>query len=200
MYPLSFEAEYGDGRRSRGYAALGVVFFLKGLLLLPHLIILSVLGYAATLVAWIGYWVIAVTGELPGFFFEFPLRVMQWQGRTSAWLFTLRDEYPPFAWEAPEYGARFDATEGPGMRSRLFAVLGIIFLKPIAAIPHLIVLAFVQIAAVIAVWVGYVMVLFTGQLSDGIFGFAEGAVRWSLRVSGWIFSLTDEYPPFRLSS
>jgi hypothetical protein len=200
MYPLTFEADYGDGQRSRGLAALGVVIFLKALLLLPHLIILSVLGYAATLVAWIGYWVIAITGELPPFFFEFPVRILQWQARASAWLFTLRDDYPPFAWEAPDYGARFEASEGPGPRSRLFAVLGIIFIKPIAIIPHVIVLAFVQLAAVIAVWVGYVMVLFTGTLSEGIFGFAEGALRWSLRVSGWIYSLTDEYPPFRLAT
>jgi len=199
MYPVSFDADYGDGRRSRGLALLGALLFLKLILLIPHLIILGVLGSVAGLVAWIGYFVIAITGELPEFFYQFPERVMQWQARASAWMNTLRDEYPPFAWEAPDYGARFSATEGPGPRSRLFGVLGIFFIKTIAAIPHFIVLFFVQIAAAIAVWVGYLMVVFTGKLSEGIFEFTVGAMRWGFRVSAWIYSLTDEYPPFRLT-
>ncbi len=199
MYPANFEADYGDGQRSRGLALLGLLFFIKSFLLIPHFIILSVLGQAAVLISWIGYWIIAFTGELPEFFHTFPLRILQWQARASAWFLTLRDEYPPFAWEAPEYPARFEVTDGPGPRSRLFAVLGIIFVKAVALIPHLIVLLFVQLAALIAVWVGYVMVVFTGRLSEGIFEFTAGAVRWSMRISAWLYSLTDEYPPFRLA-
>ncbi len=198
MYPIDFEADYGDGRRSRGLAALGIVF-LKGLLLVPHLVIVGVLGYAAVLIAYVGYWVIAITGDLPEFFYRFPERVLEWQARITGWLLSLRDEYPPFAWEADGYGARFASAEQPGPRSRLFGALGIFAIKGVALIPHIIVLAFVQLAAIIAVWVGYVVVVFTGVLPRGIFDFAVGATRWNLRISGWLFSLTDEYPPFKMT-
>jgi hypothetical protein len=200
VYPIDFEADYDDGRRSRGLAVLGILFFLKVLLLIPHLIIVAVLAYASFLIAYVGYWVIAITGELPEFFYAFPEKVLQWQARTTGWLLTLRDEYPPFEWEVRDYGVRLTSAEQPGPRSRVLGVLGILSLKGVAAIPHVIVLAFVQLAAVIAVWVGFFAVAFTGILPRGIFDFAVGATRWNLRVSAWLFSLTDEYPPFRMVS
>jgi hypothetical protein len=200
VYSIDFEADYGDGQRSRGLAVLGIVLFLKAVLLLPHLLIVGVLSYVAFLVAYIGYWVIALTGELPEFFYTFPERVLQWQARATGWLLTLRDEYPPFAWDVQDYGVRLTSTEQPGPRSRVIAVLGILTIKGVAVIPHVVVLAFVQLAAIIAVWVGYVVVAFTGSLPRGIFDFAVGATRWNLRLSTWLFSLTDEYPPFRMTS
>lgn len=200
MYPIDFDADYGDGRRSRGLAVLGILFFLKGLLLLPHLLVVGVLSYASFLIAYVGYWVIAITGRLPDFFYAFPERVLQWQARITGWMLTLRDEYPPFAWEVQDYGVRLTSTEQPGPRSRVLAVLGILTIKGIALIPHVIVLAFVQLAALVAVWVGYIAVAFTGSLPAGIFHFAVGATRWNLRLSAWLLSLTDEYPPFRLAA
>jgi len=199
VYPIDLEADYGDGRRSRGLAVLGIVFFLKALLLLPHIVILILLSYAVAAIGYVGYWIIAFTGELPEFFYSFPVRVLQWQTRTTGWLVTLRDEYPPFALEAEGYGVRMVSREQPGPRSRLFAVLGILLVKPIAAIPLLIVLAFVELAALIAVWVGYFAVAFTGTLPRGIFDFAVGTIRWGVRVTAWLYSLTDEYPPFRMA-
>ncbi len=197
MYPIDVHATYGDGMRSRGLAALGIIL-LKALFLLPHLIILAVLGWAAQLVAWLGYWVIAFTGELPEFFHTFPMRVLQWQTRATGWLLTLDDGYPPFVWEGAEYGTEMTVDEPPGPRSRLFGILGIVLLKPVAAIPHIVVLVFVLFAAYIASWIGYIVVLFSGKLPEGIFRFAVGAVRWSQRVAAWLYSLTDEYPPFRM--
>ena len=42
--------------------------------------------------------------------------------------------------------------------------------------------------------------LFTGRFPEGMFGFVVGALRWSIRTSAWVFTLTDRYPPFRLAS
>jgi hypothetical protein len=199
LYPIDFDAQYGDGTRSRGWAVLGALFFLKALVLLPHFIVLGVLGYAAQVIAWFGYWVILFTGELPDFFHMFPKRVLQWQARAVGWLVTFDDRYPPFGWDDPPYTVTFSVAEGPGPRSRGWAVAGILFLKSIALIPHFFVLFFVWIAAVISVWAGYVIVVFTGRLPEGIFNFTLGATRWGMRLSAWLYSLTDEYPPFSLS-
>lgn len=201
MYPIDVTAQYGDGQRSRGLAVTGALLFLKTLLLLPHLLIIGVLNYAVGIISYIGYWVILVTGELPEFFYTFPLRVLEWQLRTYAWLLGWTDSYPPFAWEPSEYPAGIISNEGPGPRSRLIGFLGVsLFLKSIAILPHMIVLMFVILAAVIATWVGYLAVIFTGRLPDGIFNFTLGSARWSVRISAWLYSLTDEYPPFRMAS
>jgi hypothetical protein len=59
---------------------------------------------------------------------------------------------------------------------------------------------FVGLAAAIAIWVGYLAILFTGKLPEGIYSFTLGTVRWGMRVTAWNYSLTDKYPPFSLST
>ena len=63
----------------------------------------------------------------------------------------------------------------------------------------MIVLYFVGIAAGIAGYIAYWAIAFTGIYPEGIFNFVVGALRWSMRTSAWLFSLTDEYPPFALN-
>jgi len=86
----------------------------------------------------------------------------------------------------------------PASSSRLLALAGVVFLKWLLLLPHLIVLSFVQIAAFLVAWVGYWVILFTGRLPEGMHGFITGAQRWNTRITGWLFSLTDGYPPFTL--
>lgn len=199
MYPIDLEAEYGDGVRSRGLAALGIFPPFKAIALLPHFVILWALGLVLFPIAWVGYVAIAFTGKLPEFFYTFPVRVLGWQARTTGWMLSITDAYPPFEWDPPRYGVRFVSTEGAGPRNRLFAVMGIFFLKAIAVIPHMIVLAFIMLFAVVSAWLAFVVIIVTGTYPQGLFAFIVGAVRWELRVASWLWSLTDEYPPFRLT-
>lgn len=50
----------------------------------------------------------------------------------------------------------------------------------------------------IAAWIGYWAIAFTGVLPRGIHEFLVGVLRWQARTIGWMFSLTDEYPPFSM--
>ena len=69
-----------------------------------------------------------------------------------------------------------------------------------SAIPHYIVLFFLDIAAFFAVIVTWFAILFTGRYPRGIFSFVEGVFRWHNRVAAYAFVLiTDRYPPFRLA-
>jgi hypothetical protein len=88
--------------------------------------------------------------------------------------------------------------EVPATSSRLLALTGILFIKGIILLPHLIVLWFLQIAAFLVAWIGYWIILFTGRFPEGLHGFLTGVSRWNTRISGWLFSLTDRYPPFSL--
>jgi uncharacterized protein DUF4389 len=68
------------------------------------------------------------------------------------------------------------------------------------AIPHYIVLVFLNIGAFFVVIVAWFVILFTGRYPRGMFDYVEGVIRWHNRVVGYAFILiTDRYPPFRLS-
>ena len=67
------------------------------------------------------------------------------------------------------------------------------------AIPHFIMVAFLDLAGVFAVIAAWFAVVFTGRYPKGIFDFVEGVMRWNNRVIGYAVTLvTDRYPPFSL--
>jgi len=68
----------------------------------------------------------------------------------------------------------------------------------ILAIPHLFVLYFLAIAAGVVVFIGWWGALFMGRLPDFAANYLSGYMRWYARVYGYVFLLTDVYPPFEL--
>ncbi len=199
MYPVDLTTGEA-GPRSRGLGWAGVIFFLKGVLLIPHILILYVLGALANVVAYVGYFIVAFTGQLPEGLRDILVAVMRWQVRTIGWFAALTDEYPPFAWEEVDYPIRL-TVEDPPERSRGLAVAGIFLpIKILMLLPHLIVLWVLSIGAFFAVWFGFLMIAFTGESSEGIHNFLTGLGRWAMRTTAWLQGLTDEYPPFQLSS
>jgi hypothetical protein len=68
------------------------------------------------------------------------------------------------------------------------------------AIPHYIVLFFLNIASLIVVIATWFVILITGRYPRASFGFVEGVIRWNPRVTAYTLTLvTDRYPPFRLA-
>jgi hypothetical protein len=68
-------------------------------LIMPHLLVLWVLGVAwavSTLIAWFA---ILFTGDYPRTLYEFSVGVLRWTTRVEAYFLLLRDEYPPFSLE-----------------------------------------------------------------------------------------------------
>lgn len=95
-YPVKVEADYPQAS-SRVLAALGIFFFLKGVLLLPHLVVLYVLGIIQVVVGWFAFWAVLVTGRYPRGVFDFVVGISRWQTRTTLWLYGVVDRYPPFS-------------------------------------------------------------------------------------------------------
>lgn len=81
----------------------------------------------------------------------------------------------------------------PPVRNRLTAALRFIW-----AIPQLFVLIFVYIAAFFVAIVGWFAALVTGELPDFAENFLSGTLRWGVRVNGYLYFLTDSYPPYSI--
>jgi len=98
------------------------------------------------------------------------------------------------------FPATFDVDYAGGERNRLLGAAGIIpYIKQFFLIPHFIVLFFLGIGAFFGAWIGYFMILFTGQRQpEGLHKFISGTIGWSSRTNAWQYSLVDEYPPFEL--
>ena len=95
-YPVAFEVQYPESS-SRLLALLGVLFFIKGILLIPHLIIIYFLSIASFVVMYIGYWAVLITGKYPRGLFNFQVGVQRWTLRLNVWLAGWSDRYPPFS-------------------------------------------------------------------------------------------------------
>jgi hypothetical protein len=70
------------------------------------------------------------------------------------------------------------------------------FFRVLLAIPHIIFLYFYGLAAGVVVIIAWFALLFTGRYPQGMYDFVSGSLRYSTRVYGYLWLLTDEYPPF----
>ena len=196
-YPVRFEVDYPQSS-SRLLALSGVLLF-KGLLLLPHIVVLMFLGIASLIATYIGYWAVLIAGQYPRGLFNFVAGVQRWTTRTDAWVNGLTDRYPPFTLGEADYPARFEV-DYPESSSRLLGLLGAaLFIKGLLLIPHAVILYVLGLASYVVAYIGYWVVLITGQYPGGLFSLVAGVQRWEYRANSWSAGLTDRYPPFSLS-
>jgi hypothetical protein len=171
------------------------------LLALPHYVVLYALQILSEVIAIISWFAILFTGTMPEQFANIQAMYMRYAIRTYTFSGFLREEYPPFAFGmTPRDGGedprvRVDFTPRLTERNRLTVAFRIILV-----IPQLIVLIFLGIAAAVVVLVALFAVLFTGRWPEGMRTFVLDVMRWYLRVETYLTLLTDEYPPFALST
>jgi hypothetical protein len=70
---------------------------VKWLLAIPHFILLSFLAIAAWVVGIVAFFAILFTKRYPRGLFDFVVGVARWNARATAYVYLLRDEYPPFS-------------------------------------------------------------------------------------------------------
>ncbi len=94
-YPVNVTIQYPE-KLSRGMVVVKLLFgwLYVGI---PHGIALGVLGVAAGVVLIVGFFAVLFTGKFPKSMFDFVLGYMRWGQRVGAYLYFMRDEYPPFS-------------------------------------------------------------------------------------------------------
>lgn len=133
--------------------------------------------------------------KYPRWWFDWNLGLVRFSTRVSAYLALLRDEYPS---TDDEQAVHIDVPypDAPRELNRWLPIV-----KWLLAIPHLVVLAVLAVAACVCVIIAWLAILFTGRYPRPLFDFVVGVLRWWLRVAAYALLLTtDRYPPFRLSA
>ena len=75
---------------------------------------------------------------------------------------------------------------------------GLIFVKWLLVIPHLIVLYVLFLCLGLVSFIAWFAILFTGKYPRGMWDFTTGVLRWQLRVASYMYLQHDVYPPFTL--
>ena len=151
----------------------------------------GLIGIAASVAAIVAWFAILFTRKHPRGIWDFTHYFMRWRTKAIAYMALLRDEYPPFG--DGEYPVTY-RVEYPEEPRNLWSV----GLRIIYAIPHFIVLFFLGIAWFITAVIAWFAILFTGAYPEGLYRFAVGYLRWTVRVETYLYLMRDEYPPFSL--
>lgn len=205
-YPVSVNVEPHLAGRNRLTTAFRLI------LAIPHLILVGglgvdfglpgsrkgwpgeggLLGIAAIFLAIVSWFTIVLTGSHISGIRQFTTYYLRWRLRALTYLMLLEDPYPPFG-DAP-YPASIELVDPAGPRDRLT-----VGFRLLLAIPHFIVLFFLQIAWTLTTIAAWFLILLTGTYPEGLYTFGAGVLRWDLRVESYMFLLVDEYPPFSLA-
>jgi Domain of unknown function (DUF4389) len=192
-YPVEFDVEPQLTDRNRLTTGFRLILGI------PQFIIVggfssygpSALTAAASAMAFISWFAVLFTGEEPRGLWDFTTYYMRWWVRVTAYAALLRDDYPPFGDEP--YPTTYEVAFPAEGRNRVSVGLRLIY-----AIPHIVVLIFVDIAWTVTTIIAWFAILFTGAYPRGLYRFAVGAMRWNARVQSYLLLLRDEYPPFSL--
>lgn len=129
----------------------------------------------------------------PRWWFDFALELARFGARVFAYFVLLTDEYPSTVEEQKVHLE----IEYPDVERDLNRWLPLV--KWFLALPHILVLLLLSVAAFFAVLISWFAILFTGRYPRGLFDFVVGVGRWWLRVQAYaILLVTDRYPPFSL--
>jgi len=203
-YPVQFSVDYPDRPLNRLSTAFRII------LVIPIAIVLAALtGYVVYSVPSQAYGItympslaggvlffapllmILFRRKYPRWWFDWNLELQRFTNRVTVYLSLMDDRYPS---TDDHQSVHLDYTY-PDDLNRWLPLI-----KWLLAIPHYIVLFFLDIASFFVVIAAWFTILVTGRYPRGMFGFVEGVIRWNVRVTAYTLTLvTDRYPPFRLA-
>ncbi len=203
-YPVHFSVDYPDRALNRVTTAFRII------VIIPIAIVLGAVSGGGGWHSSTGGWAGAGAGGLlvlapllmilfrqkyPRWWFDWNLELQRFANRVGIYLALMDDRYPS---TDDRQSVHLDYTY-PDAQHDLNRWLPLV--KWFLAIPHYIVLFFLDIAVIVVVIIAWFAILFTGRYPRGIFDFVEGVIRWHNRVIAYAFVLiTDQYPPFSLAA
>jgi hypothetical protein len=161
---------------------------LRALLLIPHFIVLFVLGivtFFAAILAWFGA---LALGRLPRWAADYLGGYLRYATGVYASFYLLIDSYPPFSFSgAPDFPVRVELR--PTELNRLAVLLRIILVIPAAILSGVISAGWSALA-----FFCWLVVLILGRNPAGLFESTAAIVRYQLRTDAYFLMLTPAYP------
>lgn len=153
-----------------------VLCTIQGLLVLPPLLML------------------VFREKYPRWWYDFNVELLRFSARVGAYAALLTDDYPS---TDEQQAVRLELPEpDPAQLNRWLPLV-----KWLLVLPHLVVLAFLWLGAIVAVIASWAAIVVSGRHPAALYDYVVGVGRWSVRVAAYAFVLvTDEYPPFRLAA
>jgi hypothetical protein len=203
-YPVHFSVDYPDRALNRVTTAFRII------VIVPIAIVLGAVsgggGWHSSTGGWAGsgaggllvlapLLMILFRQKYPRWWFDWNLELQRFANRVGVYLALMDDRYPS---TDDRQSVHLEYTY-PDAQRDLNRWLPLV--KWFLAIPHYIVLLFLDIAVIVVVIVAWFAILFTARYPRAIFDFVEGVIRWHNRVIAYAFVLiTDQYPPFSLAA
>jgi len=200
-YPVGLSVDYPERKLNR------LTTFFRIFVVIPILIIFGLLldnavqfsgKDSANTAAGLGLIVLPLVlmilfrKKYPKWWYDWNLSFASFMYRIYAYVYLLTDVYPSTD-EEQSVHVELAYPDAAGLNRWLPLV------KWFLAIPHIIVMACLGIAAVVVAVIAWFAILFTGNYPKGLFDFVVGVMRWQLRVMSYALILvTDKYPPFSL--
>ncbi len=199
-YPIRFSVDYPDRPLDR------LTTLLRPIVAIPILIVLgtvcgatmqwngdnqnTIIGAGGLLLA-APLLMILFRQKYPRWWFDWNLELQCFANRVTAYLALMDDRYPS---TDEQQSVHLDYTY-PDAKRDLNRWLPLV--KWFLAIPHIFLLVFLDITAVLVVIAAWAAIVVTKRYPRGMFGFVEGVIRWNNRVVGYAITLvTDEYSTF----
>lgn len=164
--------------------------FFRGLLVIPHHIVMAIWQYVVQIVTFFQWWIVLFTGKRSEGIWKMQNSWLGYATRVWSYYGLMYDQYPNFG---PTQGSEpvtysFEYTASASRLTNFFRFLMII--------PAIIVAFFVMIAALLAVACAWFAILFTGKHPAGLFGFQLKVHQYMTRVSAYSMLMTDTYPKY----
>jgi hypothetical protein len=204
-YPVQFSVDYPDRPLNR------LTTFFRIFTAIPIAIVLATISGGGSQQWTSNGKITIITLSTAGLLFLAPLLMILFQQKYPRWWFDWNRELLRFSNRVTVYLAlmddRYPSTDEeqsvhldfpyPDAAQDLNRWLPLV--KWLLAIPHYVILFFLDIAVFVVVIVAWFAILFTSHYPRGIFDFVEGVFRWHNRVLAYALLLvTDQYPPFSL--
>jgi hypothetical protein len=202
-YPIGLSVDYPERKLNR------LTTFFRLFMVIPILIILGLLMYnsvnfsgkdSGTTALGIGtvflplILMILFRKKYPRWWYDWNLNMTKFIYRINAYFYLLTDVYPS---TDEEQSVRVEMAYPDASALNRWLPL----VKWILAIPHIILLIILGVAALVVIIIAWFSILFTGSYPRSMFDFVVGYMRWGVRVFAYaIILVTDRYPPFSLSA